>query len=255
MWLSIFGIVTLIALSGLLIIINHSWASLRALPSELKRDLKKPESDEQSIIVQIVGFSKLWFRKQFALVDKELAMMDKNLMRTGLIAVREEYSEEDAAQTLNWQIENARQQRKKTISIIEGLGSNLLPIALFVSVVTLIIQLSIDTPASALESTAILGMPALVSLAFALFMNALVLKALSHRLYAMLELEDHALRLSAEGLIMILQHKTPAQVRAQLEGMTQGLEVIKNVRAVDPKQAANIVRQKNTSFFNGQRAS
>lgn len=98
-------------------------------------------------------------------------------------------------------------------------------------------------------------MPALIVLAFALFMNAIVLKALSHKLHAMLELEDHALRLSAEGLIMILQHKTPAQVRAQLEGMTNGLEVIKNVRPVESKQPAQNVRQKNTSFFSGQRAS
>lgn len=255
MWLSIFGIVTLIALSGLFILFNHSWASLKALPSDLKRDLKKPESDEQSTIVQIVGFSKLWFRKQFALIDKELAMMDKSLMRTGLIAVREEYSEEDATQTLSWQIERSRHQRQKTIAMIEGLGSNLLPIALFISVVTLIIQLSVDVPSGTSASTSILGMPALISLAFALFMNALVLKALSQKLYAMLELEDHALRLSAEGLIMILRHKTPAQVRAQLEGMAFGLDVVKNVRSVEPKPAAKMVRQKNTSFFSGQRAS
>jgi hypothetical protein len=251
MWLSIFGIVMLMVLSGLFIIVNHSWASLKALPSELKHDLKEPESDEQNIIIQIVGFSKLWFRKQFALIDKELAMMDKNLMRTGLIAVREEYSEEDATQTLNWQIEGARQQRQKNIAMIEALSSNLLPIALLISVCTLIIQLSANTSASA----GIIGMPALIVLAFALFMNALVLKALSHKLYAMLELEDHALRLSAEGLIMILQHKTPAQVRAQLEGMTNGLEVIKNVRPVEAKQPAQNARQKNTSFFSGQRAS
>lgn len=251
MWLSIFGIVALIALSGVLVIINHSWASVKALPSKLKHDLKKPEADDQSIIVQVVGFSKLWFRKQFTLIDKELAMMDKSLMRTGLIAVREEYSEEDASQTLNWQVESACQQRQKTIAMIEGLGSNLLPIALFISVCTLIIQLSSDASAS----SGILGMPALVTLAFALFMNALALKALSHRLYAMLEHEDHTLRLSAEGLIMLLQQKTPAQIRAQLEGMTNGLEVVKNVRALESRNGVQTVRQKNTSFFNGQRAS
>jgi hypothetical protein len=251
MWLSILGIATLLLLSCLLIVINHSWASLKALPATLKRDLKEPESNEQSIIVQVVGFSKLWFRKQFALIDKELATMDKSLMRTGLIAAREEYSEEDATQTLSWQIESTRQQRQKTIAMIEGVNSNLLPVALLVSVCTLIIQFSADST----ESAGIIGMPALIALAFALLLNTLVLKTLSLKLWAMLELEDHTLRLSAEGLIMILQHKTPAQIRAQLEGMTNGLEVLKNVRAVEPRSVAKATRQKNSSFFSGQRAS
>lgn len=251
MWLSIFSVVTLIVLSALLLIFNQSWTRIKALPSEIKRDLKAPAIDEQNIIIQVVGFSKLWFRKQFSLIDKELGSMDKSLLRTGLIAVREEYSEKDAAQTLHWQIEQARQERLRVISALEALSSNLLPLGLLIACGTLLLQLS-----NTLETTTqLVGIPALTILIFVLFTNICILKTLSHRLYANLDRENHAFRLCAEGLMMIHQHKTPAQVRALLEGMTNGLDVERNVRAVESRPNTQQIRERNRSFFSNQRAS
>ena len=251
MWLSIISIVALVVLSVSLLIISYSWTQVKALPSELKRDLKTPEVDEQNTIIQVVGFSKLWFRKQFSLIDKELGTMEKSVFRTGLIAVREEYSEKDAAQTLHWQIEQARQQRLNVIVLLETASSNLLPLGLLVATCSLIFQL----PDISSANQGLFGLPALCILAFTLFTNALALKPLCCRLHSMLAHEDRALRLCAEGLIMIRQHKTPAQVRALLEGMNSGFDIAKNVRTMEPPSNARPIREKNSSFFSNQRAS
>jgi hypothetical protein len=54
---------------------------------------------------------------------------------------------------------------------------------------------------------------------------------------------------------MILEHKTPAQVRSQLEGMVTGLDVVKNIRAVDLQVSPQMLKREAPSFATNQRAS
>jgi flagellar motor component MotA len=250
MWFSIVGITALIVLSILLMTITYSWSQTKNLPSKIKHDLKTPAISEQDVIIQIVGFSKLWFRKQFSLIDKELEQMESGLLRSGLIAAREEYSLQDATQTLHWQLEAERQHRHSTIAFLESFRSSLLPLGLIIALVSLILQLVTDN-----SSVSGLGVPALSILSFALCLNTLVLRALSLKLSTKTDAEDRALRLSAEGLLMILQHKTPAQVRAQLEGMLSGLDTVKSVRVVDSHSNPRVVKREQALFANSQRAS
>ena len=251
MWFGIVGITALIALSILLMTITYSWSQAKELPSKIKHNLKSTTMTEQDVIIQIVGFSKLWFRKQFALIDKEIEQMESGILRSGLIAAREEYSLQDATQTLHWQLEAERQQRQSTINLLEDFRSSLLPIGLIVAFFSLALQLVSAEP----QSINGLGVPALSILSFALCMNTLVLRALSQKLSAKTEAEDRVRRLSAEGLLMILQHKTPAQVRSQLEGMLTGLDIVKNVRAVDLQASPQMLKREAPSFATNQRAS
>lgn len=251
MWFGIVGITALIVLSILLMTISYSWSQAKELPSKIKHNLKSTTMTEQDVIIQIVGFSKLWFRKQFALIDKEIEQMESGILRSGLIAAREEYALQDATQTLHWQLEAERQQRQSTINLLEDFRSSLLPIGLIVAFFSLALQLVSAEP----QSINGLGVPALSILSFALCMNTLVLRALTQKLAAKTEAEDRVRRLSAEGLLMILEHKTPAQVRSQLEGMVTGLDVVKNIRAVDLQVSPQMLKREAPSFATNQRAS
>ncbi|KZX76792.1 hypothetical protein A3715_12195 [Oleiphilus sp. HI0009] len=246
MWLSLLSIFIFIVLCSIFIIATLSWKEAKSAYIELRQDHAELEADEQQALIQIVAFSKLWFRKQFNFIDRELINMSPSLLRTGLIAVREEYEEDELQKTLQWQLKSAIQARKRHINKLELLNTNLLTIAMFVAVMTLIGQLQFMS----IEG-AELALAPLTTLAFALCVQGFVCKPLIERLYRQMEIHHDALNIHAEGIMMISQGQTPAQIRSVLEAMTNGLDHIKG-----PAKPANKVAKKPSSFiFTTRKAS
>ena len=249
MWLSLIGMLSVIALCIFNQIILRSWHDTRALIDHLKRDLKTPEQNDSNTIIQVVGFAKLWFRKQFALIDKELSNMNAGLVRTGLIAIREEYSDAELQQTLCWQRNLDLSKRIQTLNAVQSLNSNWMPIALLVATTTMIVQLWLP---QALPTQ--FGVPALCIMAFALTVKMFSFETLITRLTSNLLLEQRSLELCSEGLLMLNQHKTPAQIRALMEGMTEGLNTMHRMHP-STQSAKPFVSAKSASVLTTKQAS
>jgi len=245
MWLSLLSVVALIVCCSVILVITHSWNDIKSCFSHLRNDLRTIEPNNQPVLVQIISFSKLWFRKQFALIDKELLTMPPSILRTGLVAIREDYEQTELEKTLTWQRQEHATARLKTISPIETLSQTLITVAMLVGVCVLTIQVSFIAPSATLT----LGMPTLFVLATALALQSFLVKPLLQRLLNNLHSEQAAQQLCVEGITLIHQRKTPAQVRALMEGMLKGLEASKHApmplnRPRSSTAAASLVQRK-----------
>lgn len=231
MWLTISSIAALFVLSALLVVINHSWAKTKQSFSNIQSDARTLEESHLSTIIQMVAFSKLWFRKQFNIIDAELQTMEKGVLRSGLVAVREEYSANETGSLLNWQIEQAVQGRKERLAILETLSSNILYVAFFIAFSA--IAINAHWVAEAGVSGATLATPSLITIITALALLTFSITPLTQRLEKNLKTYSEHLTLCAEGVVMIQDQKTPATIRALLEGMISGLEL--ETKPVDRK--------------------
>lgn len=231
MWLTISSIAALFVLSALLVVLNHTWAATKQSFSNIKSDARALEESHLSTIIQMVAFSKLWFRKQFNIIDAELQTMEKGVLRSGLVAVREEYSANETGSLLNWQIEQAVQGRKERLAILETLSSNILYVAFFIAFSA--IAINAHWVAEAGVSGATLATPGLITIITALALLTFAIKPLAQRLEKNLKTYSEHLTLCAEGVVMIQDQKTPATIRALLEGMISGLEL--ETKPVDRK--------------------
>lgn len=228
MWLSLLSVLALILCCTAILILTHSWKNIRSNVPLLRKDLQQIEHTKQQTFVQVISFSKLWFRKQFALIDKELVAMQPTLLRTGLVAIREEYACDELEKTLLWQRQVSTSARLKVMAPLQTLSQTLITIAMLIGVCALAIQVAFMDPAT----TSNLGLPTLLVLATALAIQGLVVKPLLERLIGNLHAEQSAQALCSEGIALIHQQKTPAQVRALMEGMLKGLEASQHTAQV-----------------------
>lgn len=223
MWLTISSIAALFMLSALLIVAHHSWAKTKQSFSNIKADARTLEETHLSKIIQMVAFSKLWFRKQFNIIDAELQTMEKGLLSSGLVAVREEYSASETRSLLSWQLEKSMQARKERLALLETLSNNILYIAFFIafSATAANAHWLVGTEASGIT----LVIPGFATIITALALLTFGIKPLIHRLEKNLKIYSEHLTLCAEGVLLIQSQKTPATIRALLEGMVSGLEL------------------------------
>lgn len=231
MWLTPASVAALFVLSASLVVINHTWSKTKQGFSNIKSDAKPLDETHLSTIIKMVAFSKLWFRKQFNIIDAELQTMEKGVLRSGLVAVREEYSTNETGSLLNWQIEQAVQGRKERLAILETLSSNILYVAFFIAFSAIAINAHWVAEAGVFGAT--LATPSLITIITALALLTFVIKPLTLRLEKNLKTYSEHLTLCAEGVVMIQDQKTPATIRALLEGMTSGLEL--ETKSVDRK--------------------
>lgn len=221
MVLSVLTVTSLVASIFIYLFIQCSWAGLKTKLRLLKQ-LREEAPNEQNHIIHLVAYSKLWFRKQFSIIDQELEKMDSSLIKTGLAAVREEYTHDDLKTVMAWRAEREQQTKLTLKQQLENCERNLLNLGLINGVVALLLSSQFADETSTVGS---ILLPCLCAILAALLIQTLVFNPLIEKLSTRIAKESRIAALSIEGVSLIHEKKTPAMIRELLESMALGADI------------------------------
>ncbi len=205
----------LVVVAGTLLatVLSFSVAELKQAYHRVKSLDKISEAEMTSDANQILHFSQLWFRKLYSLIDRDIEALDNPFLKKGLQMIRDRQSGEDVMALMKWKLTQEKDRDARTIKVFQtmakhapvfGLVGSLLGIMSFVHG----IDQTTEIAAISMGLTA-----AFVSTLYGLLFAHLVIKPLIIKLeYSRAQ---HLKRMSmlAEGVVMIEQQRTPAEIR------------------------------------------
>jgi len=186
----------------------------RVVTQPLNLDMRKSTN-------QILHFSQLWFRHQYALIDRDLDKLDDPFLQKGLQMVRDRQSSEDVMSLLNWKISQVRSNESKVINLFRSMATFAPAFGMVGSLVGLVnmLQTIEHGTLSAVSSDMAI---ALVTTFYGLLLANLVFKPIATKLEQRRNLMIVQLTLVAEGVALIQQQRTPSAIRDILVSLIQG---------------------------------
>lgn len=221
---------------GLLIVIGGTFTAIvvsvpvkEALAAfKHARILTNPvEVDFEQDIERIVGFAKLWFRRQVGQIDKQLEALDDPFMQRGLQMVRDQQSYEDIMAVLNWKIAQHRAQKTAIINIFRSMASYAPAFGMVGSLVGLVNMLQGVDDGAIASITADMAI-ALITTFYGLLLSNLLFKPIAVKLEQSRQLTTIKLSMIAEGLAMLQQNRTPSAIHDTLKSFLQDQKINTN---------------------------
>lgn len=250
-----------INLPGLLIVLGGTFTAI-AISYPLKdawaamkqaRVLTEPMNlDLHQDIKRLLGFSKLWFRKQYRQLDAELEALDDPFLQRSLQMVRDRQPAEDLMATMNWHIAQYRARETAVINIFRAMATFAPAFGMVGSLVGLVNMLQGVSGADLSSMTADMAI-ALITTFYGLLLANLVFKPIATKLEQRRNLTTIQLSLVAEGVSLIQQQRTPAALQDTLQSFVQG----RVEQGVTPSETSNVqktVEKNSTKTRKAQRA-
>ena len=219
-----------INLPGLLIVVGGTvTAILVSFPAKeaiaafkQARVLTQPtDIDFERDIARIVGFSKLWFRRQIGQIDQQLEKLDDTFMQKGLQMVRDQQAYEDVMAVLNWKIAQYRTKETAVINIFRSMAAFAPAFGMVGSLVGLVNMLQGVDEGAIAAITADMAI-ALITTFYGLLLANLVFKPIATKLEQRRNLITIKLSMIAEGIAMLQQNRTPSAIQDTLLSFLQG---------------------------------
>lgn len=188
--------------------LQEVWAALkqsRVVTEPLNRDFSKETK-------QILHFAALWFRKQYALIDRDLERLDNPFLKKGLQMVRDQQSNEDVMSLLNWSISQVRAKESAVINIFRSMATFAPAFGMVGSLVGLVNMLQTIETGNLSAVSSDMGI-ALVTTFYGLLLANLVFKPIATKLEQRRHLKIIQLTMMAEGIALIQQQRTPSAIR------------------------------------------
>lgn len=177
----------------------------RVVTESLNRDLTKETK-------QVLHFSTLWFRKQYAMIDRDLERLDNPFLKKGLQMVRDGQTSEDIMSLLNWSISQVRAKESAVINIFRSMATFAPAFGMVGSLVGLVNMLQTIETGSLNAVSSDMGV-ALVTTFYGLLLANLVFKPIATKLEQRRHLKIIRLTMMAEGIALIQQQRTPSAIR------------------------------------------
>tara|TARA_R110002072_G_scaffold47597_2_gene130751 strand:+ start:18860 stop:19675 length:816 start_codon:yes stop_codon:yes gene_type:complete len=206
---------------GLLIVLGGTMtAMLISFPfSEVLAALKQGKVVTESLnrdfsreTKQILHFSTLWFRKQYAMIDRDLERLDSPFLKKGLQMVRDGQSSDDVISLLNWSISQIRAKESAVINIFRSMATFAPAFGMVGSLVGLVNMLQTIETGNLSAVSSDMGV-ALVTTFYGLLLANLVFKPIATKLEQRRHLKIIQLTMMAEGVALIQQQRTPSAIR------------------------------------------
>lgn len=245
----------LIVVTGTLLatILSFSFRELKLAYQRVKALEDVSESQMTSDANQILHFSQLWFRKLYHLIDRDIEALDNQFLKKGLQMVRDRQSGDDLLALMNWKLTQEKDRDARTIKVFQsmanyapvfGLIGSLLGVMSFVQ--------GIDSTAittTGIESLSMGLVAAFVSTLYGLLLAHLMIKPLIVKLE--LSRAQYLKRMSmlAEGVVMIEQQRTPAEIRDILLDYIQSINSELDVDSDQTKLGNNKTRLARKPFL------
>ena len=177
----------------------------KVVTEPLNRDLSKETK-------QILHFSTLWFRKQYAMIDRDLERLDNAFLKKGLQMVRDGQTSEDVMSLLNWGISQIRAKESAVINIFRSMATFAPAFGMVGSLVGLVNMLQTIETGNLSAVSSDMGI-ALVTTFYGLLLANLVFKPIATKLEQRRHLKIIQLTMMAEGIALIQQQRTPSAIR------------------------------------------
>lgn len=240
------GTFTAIAISYPL---KEAWAAMkqaRVLTEPMHLDLHQD-------IKRLLGFSKLWFRKQYRQLDAELEALDDPFLQRSLQMVRDRQPAEDLMATMNWHIAQYRARETAVINIFRAMATFAPAFGMVGSLVGLVNMLQGVSGADLSSMTADMAI-ALITTFYGLLLANLVFKPIATKLEQRRNLTTIQLSLVAEGVSLIQQQRTPAALQDTLQSFVQGHLAQDEVelKAQTPQAASQPTRGTKAKYQNAK---
>lgn len=185
-------------------------------------------------IERLVGFSKLWFRKQFSQIDEQLEQLNEDpFMQRGLQMVRDRQPYEDVMATLNWKISQYRARETAVINIFRSMSTFAPAFGMVGSLVGLVNMLQGVNATNLSGMTADMAI-ALITTFYGLLLANLVFKPIATKLEQRRNLKTIQLSMIAEGIAMLHQQRTPSAMQDTLFNFIQGQQDHVQIKASVP---------------------
>jgi chemotaxis protein MotA len=175
-------------------------------------------------IAKLTSYSKLWFRKQFQIVDGELEKLDDPFMRRGLQAIRDQEALDDTMNMLHWKISQQRDQDNKRISVMQSLSQQLPVFSILVALLVLLGGLQGEL---SLQGFSGIISEAILCVASALLLNQWLVKPLIMQCERIRDASTKRLQLIADGIALVHQQRTPSIVFDTLINCIQDTPIIR----------------------------
>lgn len=220
-WLSLSSLILILGFCALALLSSFSWSQLASAAQRSKQLFSTPTHHSQADIFELVGFSKLWFRKQFALIDREMANIRNPLTKQGLQGIRDGQQLEDLKAVLTWQARQHLQASLDTIKIYSSLSNYAPAMGALVALMHVAAVLSNQPQTSDIYQALAAG---LLCMIYGLVLAHFVFKPFTHKLESAYQAQAHEQSLILEGVALIYNKRTPALVRSNLEAMLEPSE-------------------------------
>ena len=177
----------------------------RVVTEPLNRDFSRETK-------QILHFSTLWFRNQYAMIDRDLERLDNPFLKKGLQMVRDKQSSDDVMSLLNWSISQIRAKESAVINIFRSMATFAPAFGMVGSLVGLVNMLQTIESGNLSAVSSDMGI-ALVTTFYGLLLANLVFKPIATKLEQRRHLKIIQLTMMAEGIALIQQQRTPSAIR------------------------------------------
>jgi chemotaxis protein MotA len=220
-WLSLSSLILILGFCVLALLSTFSWSQLASTAQRSKQLFSTPPQHSQADIFELVGFSKLWFRKQFALIDREMANIRNPLTKQGLQGIRDGQQLEDLKAVLTWQARQHLKASLDAIKIYSSLSTYAPAMGALVALMHVAAILSNQPQTSDVYQAISAG---LLCMIYGLVLAHFVFKPFTHKLENAYQTQAHEQSLILEGVALIYNKRTPAVVRSNLEAMLEPSE-------------------------------
>tara|TARA_R110001592_G_scaffold67059_1_gene205875 strand:+ start:51140 stop:51955 length:816 start_codon:yes stop_codon:yes gene_type:complete len=161
---------------------------------------------------QILHFATLWFRNQYAMIDRDLERLGNPFLKKGLQMVRDKQSNEDIMSLLNWSISQIRAKESAVINIYRSMATFAPAFGMVGSLVGLVNMLQTIETGNLSAVSSDMGV-ALVTTFYGLLLANLMFKPIATKLEQRRHLKLIQLTMMAEGVALIQQQRTPSAIR------------------------------------------
>ncbi len=176
------------------------------------------EADEQDVskeMKQVLHFSILWFRNQAALIDRDLDRLDNTFLKTGLQMVRDRQPQDEVFAHLNRCIAQVRSNETALINMYRSMANYAPAFGLLGAFLGLATILGMMEGATIGLVSSHIGQ-ALITSFYGILLANLVFKPAALKLEQKRHFKITRLTLLAEGVMLIQQQRTPAQIKELL---------------------------------------
>jgi chemotaxis protein MotA len=222
-FLNLTGLLLVVAGTLAATLLSHSFQHLLAAFKQVRLATKPLDKEVANDANVILHFAQLWFRSQNALIDRDLAKLDKPFLKQGLQMVRDRQSSDEVLSAMNWQISQVNIKENSLISVFRSMANFAPAFGMAGSVLGLVNMLQI------LDQGDMTGAPtamlvALLSTFYGLLFANLVFKPMASKLERRRIAKVQHLTLLAEGVLLIQEKRTPAVIRNTLMTYIQAMQ-------------------------------
>jgi chemotaxis protein MotA len=216
LWLSLPSLILIAGLCALALLTTFSWDQLARTARHAKHCLSNQTNSNQAAVFELVAFSKLWFRKQFTLIDREIPNIRNPITQQGLQGIRDGQQLEDLNAVLKWQAQQQLRSSIDAIKIFSSLSTYAPAMGAVVALMHVAAILSSNPQTSDMYQALSAG---LICMIYGIVLAHFVFKPFANQLENAYYAQERKQNLILEGIALIYNKRTPAVVRSNLEAM------------------------------------